>query len=440
MEYRPHWSKPPLTYWAIASGILLIGRNELGVRLYGAVAWIIAIGAVVWLGTLTEGIEVGYLAGLIYATSPLTILGSNAVSADMPLALWELLAVLAYWAAVRSLEGHGRRSRRWIIGMWAFLGLAFLTKGYPALLALLVILVFHITGRRRGADLPRLLEPAGLLLFVFVGFSWFIAVTWKDPGLLTYYWREEFVARLTTEHFHRNPEWYKPFVIYLPGICLGLGPWSYYWIKTLKDRGAWQGEELAHAVPSDVMSRRFLRLWLIIPLAILFLSRSRLLLYILPFFPPVSLMVASLINRRLGLTAHRRSFTQVAAVTALLMIAAKGIIARIPVEADMRPLYRAVAPSGRPQGPVFLVDEGKHYGLWFYLDGDIERVTSGVVHGHGTRDLGTVLHELPSGPGAPTTRFILKEKNRAAIDILEGSGKARRVSKVDGYIVYAARW
>ena len=30
LGYRPHWAKPPLTYWAIAGGIKLLGVNEWG--------------------------------------------------------------------------------------------------------------------------------------------------------------------------------------------------------------------------------------------------------------------------------------------------------------------------------------------------------------------------------------------------------------------------
>ena len=33
---EPHWTKPPLTYWAIAGGMVLLGRSEWAVRLYGA--------------------------------------------------------------------------------------------------------------------------------------------------------------------------------------------------------------------------------------------------------------------------------------------------------------------------------------------------------------------------------------------------------------------
>ncbi|MCK4510708.1 glycosyltransferase, partial [bacterium] len=28
LDYEPHWTKPPLTYWALAGGMALLGENE----------------------------------------------------------------------------------------------------------------------------------------------------------------------------------------------------------------------------------------------------------------------------------------------------------------------------------------------------------------------------------------------------------------------------
>ena len=38
LDYQPHWTKPPLSCWTIAGGMALLGVNEWGARLSGALA------------------------------------------------------------------------------------------------------------------------------------------------------------------------------------------------------------------------------------------------------------------------------------------------------------------------------------------------------------------------------------------------------------------
>lgn len=33
LDYKPHWTKPPLTYWAMVAGMRLLGANAWGTRL-----------------------------------------------------------------------------------------------------------------------------------------------------------------------------------------------------------------------------------------------------------------------------------------------------------------------------------------------------------------------------------------------------------------------
>ena len=49
INYRPHWTKPPMTYWAILAGMEILGKNEWGVRLGNAVAFCLTVALVVGL-------------------------------------------------------------------------------------------------------------------------------------------------------------------------------------------------------------------------------------------------------------------------------------------------------------------------------------------------------------------------------------------------------
>ena len=180
LAYRPHWTKPPMTYWAIAGGLKLIGMNEWGVRLYNSVAFIFTALTVTAIGTILWNRATGILSGLIYTTSFFTVLSSFAVSTDTLLALWEVSAVFCYLKAAhpKTKPGH-----RWIMGMWLFFGLGFLTKGPPALLPLLPIVFWHF----RQPERPILVTPFSILLFFIVGFGWYLLVCYRYPNLLQYF-------------------------------------------------------------------------------------------------------------------------------------------------------------------------------------------------------------------------------------------------------------
>jgi len=226
LDYKPHWSKPPLTYWAIAGGIKLLGRSEWGVRFYDAVAFFLTVLVVSAIGKALWGETAGYIAGLIYLSSPFPVYGACAVSTDTLLTLWELCAVFCYLIAYKGQSET--KSSLWVPGMWIFFGLGFLTKGPPALIPLMPICIWNY----RNSKKVKLANPVGIFLFMLIGFSWYLIVCFKHPGLLSYFLGREVVARVASSSFHRNSEWYKPFVIYLPLLIFGAGPWLYFGFKT----------------------------------------------------------------------------------------------------------------------------------------------------------------------------------------------------------------
>lgn len=380
LDYQPHWTKPPVTYWAIAGGIALLGPDAWGVRLVSALAFPLLALTVVWLGARLWDLREGVLAGVVYATSLFPVVAASTISTDLLLALWEAVAVAAYWEALRGREAH---RRRWIRLMWAAFGLAFLTKGPPALLSLAALVAFGLMARRRGWDRPRLADPLGLGIFVVLGLGWYLAVVVETPGLLDYFLGQEVVARVATDQFGRNPEWYKPFVVYLPPLLLGLGGWLGAAGAVRRARGpSWIRRTTGD--PAGV----FLLVWLALPLLVLSISRSRLPMYVLPFFPVVALAwgrgLASLPQESFWI---RRRW-MVASALGLVLVAVKGTSARVVSDKDMARLEAAVEEVLPPGGRVAVVDEDGLFGLQFYRHGDLTRLDSGRADPS----------QIPSGP------------------------------------------
>jgi 4-amino-4-deoxy-L-arabinose transferase-like glycosyltransferase len=350
-----HFTKPPVTYWAIAASVASFGRTEWAVRLPIGLAFVFTVGLVFQMGKRFVP-DKPWLPALIYATSPLPFLAANTVNTDGMLAATEALAVFFY---VRERFGHG--SIRWLDAMWAAFGLAFLTKGPPALLPLLAIVAFELSQRRAS----RLLRPLGFLAFAIVGLGWYAVVIHRHPGLLDYFLGHEVYARIATGNLQRFPQWYGPLVVYLPTLLLGSLPWLV--AATFRLKEAWTTPA---KMPDEL---RFLWLWLTLPLLVFCLSRSRLPLYLLPLFAPVSLLLA----RALVRYQWRTGGVVLVSVWVVLLLAIKfSVSAYYPTDKDGRKFAEKLLPvlPGHPQELLFVEDTTRN-GLNLYLDTSIERIS-----------------------------------------------------------------
>jgi hypothetical protein len=114
--------------------------------------------------------------------------------------------------------------------------------------------------------------------------------------------------------------------------------------------------------------------WLVVPLLIFFIARSRLQLYLLPLFVPLALLLARPLARWHWLERTRTGWT--VAVTVIAMLAAKAALAYFPADRDAR----AMAGAIRRTVDLSAVDEisfvgmKPFYGLRFYLGKDVGSV------------------------------------------------------------------
>ena len=222
----PHWTKPPLTYWAITAGVRLLGYNGWGVRLFNALAFVGTSLLIALLGRRLGGPHLGLLAGTIYASAAAPVLASWVTTTDTLLTLWMTAAVFCWVAAAQARDRTGMNG--WLALCGLALGLGFMTKGPPVLLALFALVARPIRPLRRAWPGFCLL----LLAFIVVGLSWYLRVCQTHPGLWGYFVGEELVNRFRASadaaevriKIH-NDEWYKAFSVYGPVLIGGLGLW-----------------------------------------------------------------------------------------------------------------------------------------------------------------------------------------------------------------------
>jgi 4-amino-4-deoxy-L-arabinose transferase len=364
--------------------------------LYTALAFLLLVWAVLECGKVMWDYHCGYLAGLLYATSGYAMGGMCSVNADTLLSLWELLLVMAYWKAYTNHGGD--KEKKWVIAMWFFAGLGFLTKGPPSLLPLLVVLVFQLYLKYSGRARPKICRMGPIIIFLAVGFWWFLWAVIYHPELLSYFLSDEVAGRILTNKFNRNPEWYQPFIVYAPYVIFGITPWFLLWPGVVKKyRGFWRWTIFKQALWRNE-KLAFLIIWMILPLIILSLAKSRMALYWMPFFPAAVLMNARAIQRSYTTSELFKNCTLIVISTLLVLVVIKGALAYVPLSRNMHQLYRTCIQQEKGDTVFLAFEQKKLFGLQFYLKGQLTRISATGQKPWARGSLNALMEEIHSHP------------------------------------------
>lgn len=404
-----HLSKPPLTYWAIAASLAAFGNKEWAARLPSALAYIgttLLVFALAWR-LLPER---PWLPPLIYATSLLPFLAGNIINTDYLLTLFETLAVYGF---VAMLQAPDRASERaWRTVMWAAFGLGFLTKGPPALVPLLAIVAFRYWCGV-GRDRP-VFTLGGSTLFALVGVSWYALLIAQRPELWAYFVGYEVYGRIFTAIHDRNAVWWGWIEVYVPVLLLGTLPWSIaFWARVRALAAA--ARKLRQPTYRKLHQEKvFVLLWLVLPLLVFCLARSRLPLYILPLFVPIALGLGALLED----WRPTRLWGALLALWVSALLVLKGAAAGFPHGRDARALAEEIARHFGPHpGEVVFVGETPMYGLRFYLGSHVLRL--GFDRQRNVYYDGVVTDQLRPGRADPRP-FIVHRREREQFEALVG--------------------
>ena len=285
--------KPPMVYWVTAASLSVWGHNEFGAR-FGQLLFALGTLLVIWrTGMLLLGRRGAALAVIILASSALFFASSHILTLDLALSFFVALTLFLF------LRGHraGASGSLAYTGMFAAAAAGVLTKGLLGVILPALTIACFYTWRgewRRVREIPWV---RGGLLFLLVAAPWFVAVSIANPEFPAYFFVHEHLARFVTSvHRHQGGWWY-----YLPVLAIGLMPWSLMLPACLHrariaDRAA--GPE----------ARAFLWSWFLSGLLLFSVSQSKLPLYALPLLPPLALLIAPALDRRLEENHHLKLF------------------------------------------------------------------------------------------------------------------------------------
>lgn len=279
---KPHLTKPPVTYWAIAAGMELLGRNTWGARLFLAGAFFGTILAVVTLARSWGWSRRNrYLAGGIFCTSALPFAAGNVLTTDMFLTFFMTLGLAAAW---RVWTGT-RHPEVWRGVFWLSFAMAFLTKGPPGWLSLLGLALFWFL-RPSGAR-GSLWSWRWFVAFLMVSASWYAALMIRDATLVEYFLKDEVLDRvLTDDHGRENPPWIYSYI-----LLGGVFPWVFLWPAFF--RRAWGSIRGGYRQMGS--PELFSVLWFGTSLLVFCISKSRMPLYVLPLFVPLAIWFGKLL-------------------------------------------------------------------------------------------------------------------------------------------------
>ncbi len=361
---QPHLTKPPLTYWLVGASSRLFGESEWAVRLPIGLA---ALGTTLLTSLLARsmfGPRAGVYAVWLQGLSLVPLGAANVITTDTLLTTFEVGYMWCAWALLRA-EKTAHSRLWWQLGFWAFLGGAFMTKGPAGFVPLLPLVVF-IAIFRRHVNWKAIFGFWGILLFLVIVLPWPIAVLMRVPNAWAI-WQQETLTNVVEESTNDFPRWGFPLLLLFGSFPASLGFAPAFFLRNT---------EASHKVR---LAQLYLLLWTGVSLAILALQKTRLPLYVLPLFPPLSALGAHgfelwLDYRKETWVRAKRWCGGLVAIYVVLFLAGKWYYSATIDVRDSRRSFKGVAEIIRKnlaqpdQKPIVYTAEGKlGYGLMYYL-------------------------------------------------------------------------
>lgn len=295
-----YFGKPPLQAWMTALGFSVFGLGEWQARLWTGLCGLAGMFMVFLAGSRVYSAATGVTAALVLGSSFFWAVAAHVASYDMGLSAMLTCALCAMLIAQRPAASP-REQRNWMLGCWAAMALAVLSKGLAGIVLPGMVLVLYTLASRDWRIWRRLHVVPGLALFLAIAAPWFVLVSLENPEFPAFFFIREHVGRFTSDVHSRQAPWH----YFLPFLIVGMTPWFGVLAQSLRHglRGSAAGFEPG----------RFLVVWAVSILVFFSLLHAKLPAYILPVFPALALLLARYLD-----SASHKAIIVAAAAAALL--------------------------------------------------------------------------------------------------------------------------
>lgn len=289
-EFR--FQKPVLTYWAVALAYALFGDNVFAARLPSGIA-VAAAALVVWLlGNRMFSRPAGLVSALFFLLCPVTVFLAKLCIPDGLQLLFGCVCFACLWTVLDETAAEGKRQTA-AFCFWIFLGLAILAKGpiIPGMVATTLICYCLLTKVRPWKIGLR--WRVGMVVLAAVTLPWFAAI-YLTAG------SEFYAEALGRQVGGRLAESFDgkllPPGYYAATAILGFAPWItltvHAWIR-------WKDRWLAPGPVAYLVS------WMIGPMLLLEMFRSKQIHYYAPAYPAFALLAGGYLAKVL---AHQQAW------------------------------------------------------------------------------------------------------------------------------------
>ena len=272
------YDKPVLYNWFVSLSFLVFGFNEFAARLPSALLGTGCVMIAYLLGRSMFGPMIGFLSGIVLATSGEHLVLSRVVVHDIALAFFITLALFFFYKGYK----EERARKKYFLLFYGSAGFAVVAKGPVGMLLPALIIGLFLLVERRSGLLREVITPWGILLFLVIAAPWYVLIILKNREYGSYFFIEQNLMNfLSSEARHHGPFYY-----YFPVLAGGFFPWSGF-LPLALFWGVRRRSENREAVT-------FLAIWFFVIFAFFSVASSKLDTYILPLFPAISCLVGLL--------------------------------------------------------------------------------------------------------------------------------------------------
>lgn len=269
-----YFEKPPLFYWLAAAAMQFGGVNLWSLRLVNAFLGVLGCIATYFTAYKLYDRKTALLAASILASTALYFVMAHMINLDLTVSFFLAITLYAFILGVK------QKQNRYFLLAAAFAACAVLTKGLIGIVFPILIIGLWIVCSKEWRLITQINYLTCVSVFLCIALPWHLLVGYHNPEFYYFYFIEQHFLRYTTEAVGH----YQPFWFFIPALLLGFFPWIVFlpgaFIKSFTNK-----------------FNLFLLIWIVSIFVFFSFSKSKLIPYILPVFPPLAILVANHIKQ-----------------------------------------------------------------------------------------------------------------------------------------------
>ena len=171
------------------------------------------------------------------------------------------------------------QKRGYYLAGYGLMGLAFLTKGFIALVLPAGIFLIFLLGTKNLGELKRMHLIAGVGIIALIILPWLLSISHREPEFFNEFIIKQHFSRFATGTFGRK----RPFWFFAPILIAAAFPWTLFLPAAI-----------ARVMKEELLRRRklqFLLCWIVVVFIFFSIPKSKLPYYILPVSMPIAILV-----------------------------------------------------------------------------------------------------------------------------------------------------